>query len=70
MKEGHRAEQKIDALLGMIRDDGASPADNLPPAQYLDALSGIDVGRADEVRAAHAEGRGPPDSPSRRRGPK
>jgi hypothetical protein len=60
-KEGHRAEQKIDALIEMITEDGASPAGQLPPSDHIRAIREAPVGRADEVRAAHAEGRGPPD---------
>lgn len=59
--EGHRAEQKIDALLGMIADNGTTPSGTVPSADYLAALRDVDPGKADAVRTAHAEGRAPPD---------
>ncbi|MFB6255257.1 MAG: hypothetical protein ABEH58_00780 [Haloplanus sp.] len=59
MKEGWRAEQKINVLLGMIEDDGASPSGSLPPSEYRQALRTAPVGRANEVREAHRKNRQP-----------
>jgi hypothetical protein len=61
MREGHRAEQKVDALIELITDDGQSPPGQLPPSDYVEAVREAPDGRADEIRAAHAERRGPPD---------
>lgn len=55
--------QKVEALLTMLTESGASAAGQLPSAKYLDAIRRVEEpGRADEVAAAHREGRGPPDN--------
>jgi hypothetical protein len=60
-REGWRAEQRVTALLRMIREDGANPAGEVPPAAHLEAVENAPTGRAEEVAKAHREGRGPPD---------
>jgi len=57
----HESKQRLDALLMMIREDGATPAGEVPGPDHIEALEQAPIGRADEVRQAHAEGRGPPD---------
>jgi hypothetical protein len=56
----HEAQKRLDALLGMIAEDGATPAGQTPPVEHIQALRDAPIGRTDEVRNAHAEGRDPP----------
>lgn len=50
--EGWEANQLVNALLRMIREDGASPANSLPPSEHLAALEKAEPGEAADVAEA------------------
>ena len=59
--EGWRALQKVETWLDMVADDGDTPAGQPPSPDYVRALRDAPLGRARDVREAHAAKRGPPD---------
>jgi hypothetical protein len=64
MRSLHHRVEILEAQMAMIRDDGASPAGELPPSEFIDALDATEPGDRDrltEIRERHREGRGPPD---------
>lgn len=60
-RAGWRADQRVDALLAMLADEGGPGGAGTVDPRYLEAVRDAPVGRASEVAEAHAEGRGPPD---------
>lgn len=55
-------DERTDALLRMQEEAGASAAGNPPPADYVAALRDVEqLGDADRVADAHADGNAPPD---------
>lgn len=54
--------QRAKAHRQMIVEDGATARGEQPPPEHLEALDAADAAEQIEVvRAAHAEGRAPPD---------
>lgn len=53
-------QERLDALLAMITDDGAKPPGEVDP-EHVEAIRNTDgFGEGRDVAQAHAEGRGPP----------
>lgn len=47
-------EEKVQALLAMIKESGASTKGNMPPVKYIEALFGVaEIGEANDVAHAH-----------------
>jgi hypothetical protein len=64
MRSIHHRVEVLETQMQMIRDDGASPAGELPSPEFLDALEATEPGernRLEEVRERHRDGRGPPE---------
>lgn len=56
------AAERMQALLRMIAEGGASGPGNLPPAKYVEALNGVGtLGKVREVAQAHKQGSPPPE---------
>ncbi|WP_251327922.1 hypothetical protein [Haloplanus pelagicus] len=61
MRSTHIEAQRSKVYRRMVREDGATAAGNPPPAKHIDALDAAEGPEEfEEIRAAHAEGRGPP----------
>jgi hypothetical protein len=56
-----KSKQRYEAFVELIYSDGASPAGQLPPRAYADALADAPLGRASEVVDAHRESAGAPN---------
>jgi len=62
MRTTYIEAQKAKVHRRMKIEDGATPAGDDPPVDYLRALEAAgQPEQVEEVRAAHAEGRGPPE---------
>lgn len=63
-KTTQRAVDQFEALLDLIEQDGASPAGQLPSADYIRSLreSTGDRQEIEAVREAHRNGNAPPDA--------
>lgn len=58
--------ERLDALLRMIEESGATKAGELPPEGHARGLRRVrELGESGRVAEAHAEGRGPPEDVGR-----
>jgi hypothetical protein len=54
--------ERVTAFLQMITEDGATPAGELPPVEFVEALGQTtELGHGREVAKAARENRAPPD---------
>ncbi|MHB9287368.1 hypothetical protein ACKVMT_10060 [Halobacteriales archaeon Cl-PHB] len=58
-------QERLDALLAMLVDDGRKPPGEVDPAHAEQLQQTRDIGEAAEVSEAHAEGREPPENVGR-----
>lgn len=57
----HLTERKLNALLEVISDGGASPEGDLPPKRYIDAIiDASDAAQLHDTKQSHRDGEEPP----------
>lgn len=60
MRTAAEQGQRVDALLRMIAEDGATPAGTIPGTDYIGALREAPAGEAQAVADAHRNNETPP----------
>lgn len=54
------ANERVDALLRLIAEDGTTPPGQAPAEHAAAIRDAEQLGRPDEIADAHSQGRGPP----------